>query len=81
VTLAAQQALGKSVQPLSDDAIFKLAELRRSIFAQRNRDVCVECNACPVSERHPSRIRAMATSDVGRLETLIAEEVRRAMNK
>ena len=75
VTLAAQQALGKPVAALPDDAIFKLAEMRRAIFAQRNRDVCVECNACPVSERHASR----APKPAARLENLIADEVRRAM--
>ncbi|MBM3127271.1 MAG: class II aldolase/adducin family protein [Chloroflexi bacterium] len=62
VTLAAQQALGKPVAPLSDDAIAKLAALRRDIFAQRHRDVCAECNACPVSERHPSRERGAMTN-------------------
>jgi L-fuculose-phosphate aldolase len=79
VTLSAQQALGKPVQPLSDDAIHKLAEMRRAIFVRRNRDVCAECNACPVSERHPSRTRGVATPDLLRLEALIAEEVRRAI--
>jgi L-fuculose-phosphate aldolase len=62
VTLAAQQALGKPVAPLSDDAIFKLAALRRDIFAQRNRDVCAECNACPASEHHPARQRGAMTN-------------------
>ena len=80
VTLAAQQALGKPVQTLPDDAIHKLAEMRRHIFAQRNRDVCAECNACPVSERHPSRARvSAAVPDWSRLEALIADEVRRAI--
>ncbi len=79
VTLAAQQALGKPVSALSDDAISKLAALRRDIFAQRNRDVCAECNACPASERHPSRQRVSASPDLARLEMLIESEVRRAM--
>lgn len=80
VTLSAQQALGKPVAPLSDDAIHKLAEMRRAIFAQRNRDVCAECNACPVSERHPTRAQTSVTApDLSRLEALVADEVRRAM--
>ena len=79
VTLAAQQALGKPVSALSDDAIYKLAEMRRAIFAQRNRDICAECNACPVSERHPTRARAVVATDRSHLEALIAEEVRRAI--
>ncbi|MCI0477543.1 MAG: class II aldolase/adducin family protein [Anaerolineales bacterium] len=79
VTLAAQQALGKPVSALSDDAIYKLVEMRRAIFAQRNRDVCTECNACPVSEHHPSRERADTASAVLHLESLIADEVRRTM--
>lgn len=79
VTLSAQQALGKPVSALSDDAIAKLAALRRDIFAQRNRDVCAECNACPASERHPTRERGSAAPDLARLESLIESEVRRAM--
>lgn len=79
VTLAAQQALGKPVSALSDDAISRLAALRRDIFARRNRDVCAECNACPASERHPSRQSVSASPDLARLESLIEFEVRRAM--
>jgi L-fuculose-phosphate aldolase len=80
VTLAAQQALGKPVQPLPDDAIIRLAAMRRDVFASRGRDVCAECNACPVSENHSSRKRfAAVSSEVSHLETLIANEVRRAM--
>lgn len=79
VTLAAQQALGKPVEPLPVEAIQKLAAMRQSVFTQRGRDVCVECNACPVSERHPSRLRAAATPDLSRLEALIADEVRRVI--
>lgn len=79
VTLAAQQALGKSPEPLSDEAIYKLAAMRRAVFAQRHRDVCAECNACPASERHPSRQRAGAPPDLARWEALIAQEVRRAL--
>jgi L-fuculose-phosphate aldolase len=81
VTLAAQQALGRPVTPLSDDAIYKLAEMRRAIFGQRNRDVCAECNACPVSERHPARQRASASPDLARLETLIESETRHAIGR
>jgi len=79
VTLAAQQALGKPLEPLSDEAIYKLAALRRAVFAERNRDVCAECNACPVSERHASRQRTGAFLDLARLESLIESEVRRAL--
>jgi L-fuculose-phosphate aldolase len=80
VTLAAQQALGKPVQPLPDDAIMRLAAMRRNVFAERGRDVCAECNACPVSENHPSRARAAGIAyDTAGLESLIADEVRRAM--
>ncbi len=78
VTLAAQQALGKPVEPLPDRAIHTLAAMRQNVFAQRGRDVCVECNACPVSERHPSRAQFVG-ADVGRLERLIETEVRRAI--
>jgi L-fuculose-phosphate aldolase len=87
VTLAAQQALGKPVALLPDEAIYKLAAIRRDVFAQRGRDVCAECNACPVSERHPSYVRAATSPDpstssgqvLARLEALIADEVRRAI--
>ncbi|MEW5720401.1 MAG: hypothetical protein AB1817_17385, partial [Chloroflexota bacterium] len=57
----------------------KLAALRRDIFARRDRDVCAECNACPVSERHPSRQRVSALPDLARLESLVEDEVRRAI--
>lgn len=76
VTLAAQQALGKPVEPLPDEAIQKLAAMRHAVFSRRGRDVCAECNACPVSERHSTRGRG---ADVSRLEALITEEVRRAL--
>jgi len=79
VTLAAQQALGKPLEPLPPEAIQKLATMRQQVFAQMGRDVCVECNACPVSERHPSRARAPGLPDLARLETLITEEVHRAI--
>jgi L-fuculose-phosphate aldolase len=78
VTLAAQQALRGPVALLPPDAIEKIAAMRQSVFAQRGRDVCAECNACPVSERHPSRARGNA-SDIARLESLIESEVRRAI--
>lgn len=81
VTLAAQQALGKPVAPLSAEALYKLAELRRAVFAQRARDVCAECNACPASERHPSRQPVDAARDSARLEALIESEVRRALGR
>lgn len=79
VTLAAQQALGKPVEPLPDEAIEKLAAMRQVVFARRNRDVCAECNACPVSERHLSRGQGKSSSDINRLEALIMDEVKRAM--
>ncbi len=87
VTLAAQQALGHSVEPLSNEAIQKLAAMRRHLFAEHGRDVCAECNACPVSERHPLRSRGSHSGDpstrsgqaLDRLEALIADEVRRAL--
>ncbi|MBI5304504.1 MAG: class II aldolase/adducin family protein [Chloroflexi bacterium] len=78
VTLAAQQALGKPVEPLPDRAIQTLAAMRQQVFAQRGRDVCAECNACPVSERHPSRVQFVG-ADVSRLEKLIESEVRNAI--
>ena len=87
VTLAAQQALGHPVEPLTPDAIQKLAAMRQHVFAQHGRDVCAECNACPVSERHLSRSFGRSSGDppadsgqvLNRLETLITEEVRRAL--
>ena len=79
VTLAAQQALRGPVEPLPVEAIQKLAAMRQHVFGARGRDVCVECNACPVSERHTSR--QIAPTDLNRLEALITEEVRRALNK
>lgn len=78
VTLAAQQALGKPIEPLPDEAIQKLASMRHTVFARRGRDVCAECNACPVSERHSSREKGFG-GDLNRLETLIVQEVRRAV--
>ncbi len=53
VTLAANSI--QPIQPLADTAIRKLASLRSHVFSLRGRDVCAECNACTVSERHPSR--------------------------
>lgn len=53
VTLAANTI--QPVQPLPNEAIQKLATMRSRIFGQRGRDVCAECNACAVSERHQSR--------------------------
>jgi L-fuculose-phosphate aldolase len=79
VTLAAQQALGRPLDPLPVEAIQKLATMRQNVFAQMGRDVCVECNACPVSDRHPSRQRVPASFDMSRLEAIISEEVRKAI--
>lgn len=71
------------VQPLSDEAVAKLAGLRRSVFAQRGRDICAECNACAVSERHASREggASFAPSGVRQLELIVAEEVQRSLGK
>lgn len=80
VTLAAQQALNGPPALLPPEAIEKIAALRHTVFAQRGRDVCAECNACPVSERHPSRQRDRAP-DLSRLESLIEAEVRKAMGR
>ncbi len=81
VTITAQQAMGGTpVEPLDADAVLKLAAMRRHVFAERGRDVCVECNACPVSERHPARARGRAPSDWDRLEAIIVDEVKRALN-
>ncbi len=80
VTITAQQALGGApVEPLDTDAIMKLAAMRRHVFAERGRDVCVECNACPVSERYPARTCGNAPADLKRLEALIVDEVKRAL--
>jgi L-fuculose-phosphate aldolase len=76
VTIAASQI--RPVEPLSDNAIQKLAAMRQDVFARLGRDVCAECNACPVSERHVSR--AGGAADVSRLEALITDEVRRALS-
>jgi L-fuculose-phosphate aldolase len=90
VTLAAHQVLDKPVEPLPPDAIQKLAAMRQNVFAQRGRDVCAECNACPLSERYTLRARSRVDAAPGastgsgqvmnRLEALIADEVRRALN-
>lgn len=80
VTLAAQQTLRAPVDSLPDSAIEKLAAMRRQVFGERGRDVCAECNACPVSERHVSR-RPKASTDLQQLESLILDEVRRAVGE
>lgn len=54
--IALQANAVQPVTPLTDAQIQKLAGLRRNVFAQRGRDVCAECNACMVSERHNSRL-------------------------
>jgi L-fuculose-phosphate aldolase len=60
VTLSANTI--QAVQPLPDEAIRKLASMRSRIFGQRGRDVCAECNACAVSERHTSRTHTLSNS-------------------
>lgn len=59
VTLAANTI--QAVQPLPGEAIQKLASMRSHIFSVRGRDVCAECNACAVSERHQSRLNVFRT--------------------
>jgi len=53
--IALQANAVQPVMPLSDGQIQKLAQMRKSVFSQRGRDVCAECNACMVSDRHASR--------------------------
>lgn len=53
--IALQANAVQPVTPLSDAQIQKLAQMRKNVFALRGRDVCAECNACMVSERHSSR--------------------------
>jgi len=53
--IALQANAVQPVTALSDAQIQKLADLRRSVFARRGRDVCAECNACMVSDKHASR--------------------------
>jgi L-fuculose-phosphate aldolase len=50
------------VQPLPAEAIQKLATMRSRIFSLRGRDVCAECNACAVSDRHLSRNPIVSSS-------------------
>ncbi len=73
VTLAANTI--RPVAPLPDAAIQKLARLRQKVFTMRGRDVCSECNACTVSERHPARIGG-AVDSTDHLEAFIAEQMR-----
>ncbi len=54
--IALQANAVQPVTPLTDSQIQKLATMRKNVFAQRGRDVCAECNACMVSERHASRL-------------------------
>lgn len=54
--IALQANAVQPVMPLTDSQIQKLATMRKIVFAQRGRDVCVECNACMVSDKHSSRI-------------------------
>lgn len=56
--IALQANSVQPVQPLTDAQIQKLATMRRNIFAQRGRDVCAECNACMVSDKHAARLNA-----------------------
>ncbi len=78
VTLAANTI--QPVQPLSNEAVQKLSDMRAQVFALRGRDVCAECNACAVSERHPTRQgMAVGLNSITRLEDVILDELRRAL--
>lgn len=53
--IALQANAVQPVTPLASAQIQKLVQMRERVFAQKGRDVCNECNACMVSERHLSR--------------------------
>lgn len=53
--IALQANAVQPVVPLADAQIEKLAAMRRNVFSARGRDVCAECNACIVSDRHAAR--------------------------
>lgn len=53
--IALQANAVQPVNPLSDGQIQKLAAMRQNVFSRRGRDVCAECNACMVSDKHASR--------------------------
>lgn len=53
--IALQANAVQPVTPLADNQIQKLADMRRRVFQERGRDVCAECNACMVSDKHASR--------------------------
>lgn len=53
--IALQANAVQPVTPLASAQIQKLVQMRERVFAQKGRDVCSECNACMVSERHLSR--------------------------
>ncbi len=74
VTLSANTI--RPVEPLADQAIQKLAALRHKVFSMRGRDVCAECNACMVSERHLARGINVSFDPTSRLEALISAQVR-----
>lgn len=71
ITLAANSI--QPVQPLPDEAIRKLAERRQEVMGARGRDVCAECNACAVSERHTARQGGAAG-----LQPLVLDAARRS---
>lgn len=62
VTIAANSI--QNVSPLTDSQIRKLASMRQEVFAARGRDVCAECNACPVSDQHASRRTRVLASPI-----------------
>ncbi|MCC7162585.1 MAG: class II aldolase/adducin family protein [Anaerolineae bacterium] len=53
--IALQANAVQPVSPLASNQIQKLVKMREKVFSQRGRDVCAECNACMVSDRHSSR--------------------------
>ncbi|MGB8648422.1 MAG: class II aldolase/adducin family protein [Anaerolineae bacterium] len=74
VTLSANTV--RPVDPLSNDAIQKLAAMRHKVFSLRGRDVCAECNACTVSDRHPARQNTGGLDPTAQMEAFIAAQVR-----
>lgn len=53
--IALQANAVQPVTPLASEQIQKLVNMRQKVFAQKGRDVCAECNACMVSDKHSSR--------------------------
>lgn len=53
--IALQANAVQPVTPLANAQIQKLVQMRERVFALKGRDVCAECNACMVSDKHSSR--------------------------